>query len=85
MIGKISHDTITSGVTWSFSDVAISGSISNTASLAVNRVGGLVAAISGNDGKTSRTLDLNNISVNDLAISVSANSNGAVGGVLGYS
>ena len=85
VIGKISHNTITSSVTWAFSDIEISGSISNTAALDNNRVGGLVASISGGKGVTSRTLDLNRVTVKDLDISVKAKSNGSVGGVLGYS
>ena len=49
-------------------------------------MGGLVAVISGGDGTTiNRVLDLDDITVKGLNISVKANSDGSVGGVLGYS
>lgn len=85
VIGKTSHATNTATVTWSFTDIDISGSISNATALDKNQVGGLIAVISGGSGATSRTLYLNNINVKGLNISVKSNSNGSVGGVLGYS
>jgi len=85
VIGKISHATNTAALTWSFSNIDISGTISNTTAQGKNEVGGLIATIAGGTGKTSRALLLNGINVKGLNINVSSNNNGSVGGVLGYS
>ncbi len=85
VIGKISHANNSTSLTWSFSNIDISGSITNETAIEKNQVGGLIAAISGGTGATNRILDLDDITVKGLNISVKSKSNGSVGGVLGYS
>ncbi len=85
VIGKIA-DTKNVDKTWTFNDIDVSGTISNDSSLSANRVGGLVAVITGfGDAASNRTLALQDIQINDLGISVNAASDGSVGGLLGYS
>lgn len=87
VIGRISHNK-NEAETWNFYNVTVTGSIKNGAAQTYNRVGGLVAFISGYSNSTatyaSRALNLNTVNIQGLSIEVNASENGAVGGLLGY-
>lgn len=86
VIGLISHN-LDETKEWSFTNVTLKGSISDSAAKDSQKIGGLIAAIAGNysDNTKHRTLTLENVSAEGLNISGVLNSNGAMGGLLGYS
>ena len=92
VIGRI-NETSNNPVEWKFTNVNVSGSISNTWGVAYNRMGGLVAVVShnANTTKSNRSILLKNITVSGLSLSASKTGNGdtskstrAIGGLLGY-
>lgn len=92
VVGRI-NESSNDGNTWKFTDVNVSGSISNTWGVAYNRMGGLVAVVSHNTGyaKSNRSILLKNITVGGLSLSASKTGSGdtskstrAIGGLLGY-
>lgn len=92
VIGRI-NETSNNPVEWKFTNVNVSGSISNTWGVAYNRMGGLVAVVSHNTGyaKSNRWILLKNITVGGLSLSASKTGSGdsskstrAIGGLLGY-
>lgn len=95
VIGRISHNA-NAARTWRISDVTLSGTIANTASKATQRIGGLIAEIAPYSNTTpdtpssynSRSLTLQNITVNSLSVSATLGDKGTTyssGGLLGYS
>lgn len=92
VIGRI-NETSNNPVEWKFTNVNVSGSISNTWGVAYNRMGGLVAVVSHNTDnvKSNRSILLKNITVGGLSLSASKTGSGdtskstrAIGGLLGY-
>lgn len=95
VIGKVSHAS-NSDLTWSFSDIDLSGTISSTWGNEYNHLGGLIAVINScsiaKDTETLRKLNLSDIDVSNLTISASKTGSGdsskntlTLGGILGYS
>lgn len=92
VIGRI-NETSNNSNEWKFTNVNVSGSISNTWGVAYNRMGGLVAVVSHNTGnsKSNRSIKLKDITVSGLSLSASKTGSGdtskntrAIGGLLGY-
>ena len=86
VIGRISHNT-DEAREWDFTSVTLKGTISNTNDKAAQRIGGLVAEISGsyNGYSSSRRLTLNGVTANGLKLSGTLAADGSMGGLLGYS
>ncbi|WP_303825783.1 hypothetical protein, partial [Ruminococcus flavefaciens] len=91
VIGRINYTSNTAVDSWSFSDLTIGGTISNTTGVEYNKIGGLIAGIthcSAGSSPNSRQLKLSNITLQDLDISGTAKSGSGtrtMGGLLGYS
>ena len=95
VVGRIAY-TDNDEKIWSFSNINVSGEISNTKGVEYNRIGGLIATISPCDvgtGATNRTLSLDTVAVDGLTISASktndssdttAKDTKSLGGLLGY-
>lgn len=91
VVGRINFTSNTAVDSWSFSDLTIGGTISNTTGVEYNKIGGLIAGIthcSAGSSPNSRQLKLSNITLQDLDISGTAKSGSdtrTMGGLLGYS
>ncbi len=85
VIGRISHNT-DAARTWNFNTVTLKGSVSNTSAKGNQRIGGLVAEISGSfDGNDyHRVLTLNGVTTDGLKVNGTINASGTSGGLLGY-
>ena len=85
VIGYINY-TSNTATSWDFEDITISGEISNTSSK-IQKIGGLVASIEGSntDGKSLRTLTVDDVTISNLTVSGNVKDKSSMGGLLGYS
>ena len=85
VIGRISHKT-DEDRNWYFTDITLKGSVSNTASKATQKTGGLIAEIAGDYNRNlhDRTLTLDGVETDGLKVTGSLAANGTMGGLLGY-
>lgn len=88
VIGWINHSS--QNADWDFTNITVSGTFSRTGKHEVNKLGGLVAAITEyKDNKSEREIELTNISISGLSISAvgsdASDKDSSVGGLLGYS